>query len=79
MPVAANTTALPEIHLTVEQVIDEGDLVYVRLRGETTPTGADTGISWTENELLWFENGRIVASWQEGHLAQALAAGGRPV
>jgi predicted ester cyclase len=75
MPVAANT-ALPEIHLTVEQLIDDGDLVYVRLRGEAIPPGADTRITWTENELLWFENGRIVASWQEGTLTAALAAGG---
>ena len=79
MPVAPNTTALPEIHLTVEQLIDEGDLVYVRLRGEATPAGADTRVTWTENELLWFENGRIVASWQEGNLAAALVAGGPAV
>ena len=76
MPVAANTTALPEIHLTVEQLIDEGDLVYVRLRGEATSAGADTRVTWTEDELLWFENGRIVASWHEGNLDAALAAGG---
>jgi len=79
MPVAANNTTLPEIHLTVEQLIDEGDLVYVRLRGEASPTDTDTRITWTENELLWFENGRIVASWQEGNLAAALAAGGPAV
>ncbi|HET7077561.1 MAG TPA: ester cyclase [Chloroflexia bacterium] len=76
MPVAANTTALPEVHLTVEQLIDDGDLVYVRLRGEATPPGAATPLTWTENELLWFENGRIVASWQEANLAETLAAQG---
>jgi predicted ester cyclase len=75
MPVAPNTTALPEVHLTVEQLIDGGDLVYVRLRGEATPAGAATRITWTENELMWFENGRIVASWQEDNLTEALAAG----
>ena len=79
MPVAANTPALPEVHFTVEQLIDEGDLVYVRLRGEATPAGADQRITWTESELLWFENGRIVASRQEGNLAEALAAGGPAV
>jgi predicted ester cyclase len=76
MPVAANTTALPEVHLTVEQLIDDGDLVYVRLRGEATPPGAATPLTWTENELLWFENGRIVASWQEANLTETLAAHG---
>ena len=79
MPATPNTTALPEVHLTVEQLVDGGDLVYVRLRGEATPAGAATRITWTENELMWFENGRIVASWHEGHLAQALAASGPPV
>jgi predicted ester cyclase len=79
MPIAANPPALPEVHLTVEQLIDEGDLVYVRLRGEATPAGASRRITWTENELLWFENGRIVASWQEDNLTEALAASGLAV
>jgi len=72
--------ALPDAHFIVEQLIGEGELVAVRLRGQATHTGevmriVPTGkhITWTENELVRFENGRIVESWGEGTLDQALA------
>jgi predicted ester cyclase len=35
------------------------------------PTGKH--ISWTENEIFRFEGGRIVESWGEGGLDEALA------
>ena len=74
-------TALPDAHFIIEHLIGEGELVAVRLRGEATHTGkvmsiVPTGkhITWTENELVRFEHGRIVESWGEGTVDQALAA-----
>jgi predicted ester cyclase len=72
--------ALPDASLTVEQLIGEGDLVAVRVRGRATHTGevmgiAPTGkrITWTENEIFRIANGRIVESWGESGLEEALA------
>ena len=73
-------TACPDARLTIEQLLGEGDLVAVRLRGEATHSGevlgiAPTGkrINWTENELVRLVNGRICESWGEGTLDAALA------
>lgn len=75
--------AFPDLRFTVEQLFGEGDLVAVRLRGEATHTGevmskAPTGkrIAWTENEIFRFEDGRVVESWGEGSLDEALASVG---
>jgi predicted ester cyclase len=72
--------ALPDASFTVEQLIGEGELVAVRVRGQATHTGevmgiAPTGkrISWTENEIFRFADGRVVESWGEGGLEEALA------
>lgn len=71
---------LPDCRFTVEQIIGEGDLVAVRVRGEATHTGEGMGIaptgkhiSWTENEIFRFADGRVVESWGEGGLDEALA------
>jgi predicted ester cyclase len=72
--------ALPDARLTIEQLVAEGDLVAVRLRGEATHTAELAGVPptgqklvWTENELLRLRDGRIVESWGEGTLEDALA------
>lgn len=72
--------ALPDASFTVEQLIGEGDLVAVRLRGQATHTSevagiAPTGkhITWTENEIFRLVDGRAVESWGEGSLDEALA------
>ena len=72
--------ALPDAFFTVEQLIGEGDLVAVRVRGQATHTGevmgiAPTGkhITWAENEIYRLADGRIVESWGEGSLEEALA------
>ncbi len=72
--------ALPDVSLTIEQLLAEGDLVAMRVRGQATHRGEVMGIApterqirWTENELFRFENGRIVESWGEGTLDETLA------
>ncbi len=72
--------ALPDASFTVEKLIGENDLVAVRVRGQATHTAevlgiAPTGkhITWTENEIFRIEDGRIVESWGEGGLEEALA------
>ncbi len=78
--VPALLRALPDASFTVEQLIGEGDMVAVRLRGRATHTGEAFGIKptgkqieWTENEMYRLENGRMVESWGEGGLDEALA------
>ncbi len=72
--------ALPDAHLTIEHLIAEGEMIAVRLRGQATHTGtvlniAPTGrqIIWTENEIFRVVDERIVESWGEGGLGDALA------
>lgn len=72
--------ALPDASFTVEQLIGEGDLVAVRVRGHATHIGEVMGIvptgkhiTWTENEIFRLADGRIVESWGEGGLEEALA------
>ena len=75
--------AFPDLRFTVEQLIGEGDMIAVRLRGEATHSGVALGreptgkhLTWTENEIFRFEDGRIAESWGEGTLDQALASVG---
>lgn len=71
--------AFPDLRFTIEQLIGEGDLVAVRLRGEATHSGEAMGrsptgkrITWTENEIFRFADGLVVESWGEGTLDEAL-------
>lgn len=72
--------ALPDASFTVEQLIGEGDLVAVRVRGQATHTVEVRGIpptgkhiTWTENEIFRLKDGRLIESWGEGGLDEALA------
>jgi predicted ester cyclase len=72
---------LPDAHFNIEQLVAEDDLVAVRLRGEATHTAPLAGIPptgrklvWTENEIFRLHHGRIVESWGEGTLEEALAS-----
>lgn len=72
--------AFPDLHFTIEQLIGEGNLVAIRLRGQATHSGEVMGkvptgeqITWTENEFYRFEDGLIVESWGKGTLDEALA------
>jgi predicted ester cyclase len=64
---------LPDIHNTTEMVFGEGDFVVARVKGEATPAQAILGVepsgkrvTWWENEIYRFKEGRIVECWGEG-------------
>ena len=72
--------ALPDFRIKVELLVGEGDYVVARWRGTATHTGEIVGIhttgkriSWTENEIYRFNEGRIAESWGEGTFVAALA------
>ena len=72
--------ALPDLRINVELLVGEGDYVAARWRGTATHTGQIVGIhptgkriSWTENEIYRFREGRIAESWGEGTFGAALA------
>ena len=64
--------AFPDVHVTLEYAIAEGDLVAERHTARATHKGEFMGIpatgkkvSWTENHFYRLENGRIVELWSE--------------
>jgi predicted ester cyclase len=92
--VGALRAALPDLQVTVEDLLAEGDKVALRLRGRGTHRGpfagvAPTGrpVALTSMELLRLAGGKLVEHWDEfdtlGVLQQlgAIPAprGGQPV
>jgi steroid delta-isomerase-like uncharacterized protein len=66
-----NREAFPDMHLTVEDQVAEGDKVATRWRGEMTHTGKIAGIDPTGRRvtiagmaLERFEDGKIVEGWR---------------
>jgi predicted ester cyclase len=66
-----NRNAFPDMQLTVEDQVAEGDKVVTRWRGEMTHTGeladaAPTGrrVTITGITIDRFEDGKIVAAWR---------------
>jgi predicted ester cyclase len=64
--------AFPDVRVTVDNVVAEGNFVAERHTARATHKGefmgvAATGkaISWTENHLYRIENGRICELWSE--------------
>ena len=67
---AALFTAFPDIHITVEDVVCEGDKVVVRNIWRATDTGGFAGMSPTrkrvviEGIVMWrIENGKLAERW----------------
>jgi len=65
-------TGFPDVRWTVEDVIDEGDLVAVRFRADGSHLGEFQGypptgrpVVWTGINIFRIECGRIVESWSE--------------
>ncbi|HVB00642.1 MAG TPA: ester cyclase [Acidimicrobiales bacterium] len=72
--------AMSGFHIRIELIIGERDYIAVRWRGEATHTEEVNGIhptgrriTWTENEIYRFRDGRIAESWGEGTFSAALA------
>ena len=68
--VTALRTAFPDIHYTVEDVINGGDKWVGRLKATGTMTGAFAGMSatgkqatWTEIHILRVADERVVEHW----------------
>ena len=62
----------PDIHITVEDIIAEGDKTAVRLTAQGTHTGDAMGIAPTNKPvkftaliLIRWKNGKIVEGWNE--------------
>lgn len=63
-------SAFPDLHITVEDEITEGDKIVTRFTGRGTHKGSLMGIpptgkrvTLTAIDILRFENGRIVEHW----------------
>ncbi|HEV8393424.1 MAG TPA: ester cyclase [Vicinamibacterales bacterium] len=75
--------AFPDIAIEVEDVVEQGDKVAVRWRGQATHTGDALGFAATNKTVsfrgmswLEFEDGKIVRGWDAwnlGALLQSLA------
>lgn len=74
-------SALPDLHVTVEDMVAEGDKVVFRATNSGTHKGEFIGIAptgkhatWTEISIWLIEGGRIVEVWTEvdklGHMQQ---------
>lgn len=65
-------TAFPDLKLTAEDLVAEGDRVVARLRGRGTHRGEFMGIPPTGKvadvgaiSLMRFENGRVAEEWEQ--------------
>jgi steroid delta-isomerase-like uncharacterized protein len=70
----------PDLHVTVDDVVSEGDNVVVRWSAEGTHKGAGLGIppsrrrvSFRGRSWIVFANGRIVKGWDSWNLGQLFA------
>ena len=65
----------PDVHVTVEDLLADGDKVIERTTATATNTGEFNGIppsgnpvTWTEIHIYRLENGKIVELWSEINL-----------
>lgn len=68
--IIATHSILPNLHVTIEDMIAEGDMVGVRGTMRCTHQGEWLGVTPTGNELTWkgiamfrFSNGRLMQRW----------------
>ncbi len=72
--------AFPDVHVTLDSVTAEGDLVAERHTARATHKGEFMGVPasgkpiyWTENHLYRFKDGRIVELWSEWSFQRLMA------
>jgi steroid delta-isomerase-like uncharacterized protein len=61
--------ALPDIRITVDDVVAEGDTTVVRIRAQATHTGEGLGIAATHRPVNL--TGIVWARWQDGQIVEA--------
>ncbi len=78
-------TAFPDLHVTVEDVVVEGDKVAVRSTYHGTQKGEFGGVTASGKELTWtvigiqrVENGKFAEGWSLSDLGQRLRAASPP-
>ena len=68
--ISARLVAFPDIHVTVDEQVAEGDKVSTRRTWTGTHSGVHRGIeptgkqvTWTQISIVRFEEGKIVEDW----------------
>ena len=68
--ISARLAAFPDIHVTVDEQVAEGDKVSTRRTSTGTHSGMYRGIeptgkqvTWTQISIVRFEEGKIVEDW----------------
>ena len=71
--------AFPQLRITPEQTLADGNDVAVRWRVDATPNGSPSSVSFWGITWFRFDNGRLVEgwdAWNEGDLGQKLQGAG---
>ena len=76
---ATYLTAFPDMHLTIEEMLSEGDKVAVRFTSHGTHKGAYLGVAPSGKEITWtgiviyhIANGKFQEVWLMSDLGQQL-------
>jgi predicted ester cyclase len=84
--VTARRAAFPDIHVTVEDQVAEGDKVSTRRTWQATHQGpyrgvAPTGkrVKWTQISIVRFADGKVVEDWAVGDELGILQQLGQPL
>jgi steroid delta-isomerase-like uncharacterized protein len=69
--IAGQRAAFPDLHVTIEELVAEGDIVVARYSATGTHRGELAGVAPTGNEVRWsgvnvyrIANGKIAETWQ---------------
>jgi predicted ester cyclase len=84
--VTARRAAFPDVHVTVEDQVAEGDKVSTRRTWQATHQGpyrgvAPTGkrVKWTQISIVRFADGKVVEDWAVGDELGILQQLGQPL
>ena len=78
-------TAFPDLHLTIEDLVGEGDKVAIRLTYHGTQKGEFRGVAASGKEMTWttigidhLANGKIQEVWNMSDLGRQIGLGSTP-